>query len=142
MAPILLVEDNPADVRLAKEALREAGITDAVEVKTDGIEALAFLRREGTHAGAPRPSLIFLDLNMPRMDGREVLAAVKSDAELRSIPVIVLSTSQRHSDIQQAYAEHANSYISKPLDFDELVAAMSSVAKFWFHTAQLPAVAA
>src|SRR4051794_24701063 len=115
---ILLVDDSPGDVRLTREALREGKIRNNLSVVTDGVEALAFLRREGRYAGAPRPDVILLDLNLPRKDGREVLAEIKADDRLRRIPVVILTTSADERDILRAYELHANCYITKPVDFE------------------------
>jgi two-component system, chemotaxis family, response regulator Rcp1 len=136
---ILLVEDNPGDVRLTREALREADLDYALAVARDGVEALARLRGEGEHAGAARPDLVLLDLNLPRMDGREVLAAVKADPELCDIPVIVLSSSEAEMDVRGAYQLHANCYICKPVDLDGFIAVVRAIDAFWFTTVRLPA---
>lgn len=130
------MEDNPADVRLTEEALRHDG--DDVEVipVRDGEAALDYLRRRCE--AAPRPHVILLDLNLPRLSGREVLDAVKSDPQLRAIPVIVLTTSREQADITDCYRRYANSYVSKPLDFTEFAAALQSIRHFWFNTARLP----
>ncbi len=135
---ILLIEDNAGDARLAQEALREAQVSNRLTWLADGAEALAFLRRERRYAGAPRPDLILLDLNIPRKDGREVLAAIKSDTALRRIPVLVLTTSQAQEDIRHAYRLNANSYISKPVDLDQFIAAVRAIEEFWLHTVTLP----
>lgn len=135
---ILLVEDNAGDARLAQEALREAQVNNRLTWLADGAEALAFLRRERRYAEAPRPDLILLDLNIPRKDGREVLAAIKADAGLRRIPVLVLTTSQAQEDIRHAYRLNANSYISKPVDLDQFIAAVRAIEEFWLHTVSLP----
>jgi len=133
MTRILLVEDNKADAILIKEALRQADVREAVDVVTDGVQALEHLRR----ADEP-PSLMLLDLNLPRMDGREVLAAVKGDPDLKSIPVIILTTSSAPPDVAFAYRHHANSYVRKPLGLDRLVEAAQSIRDFWLRTATLP----
>jgi len=135
---ILLVEDNPGDVRLVREALAESGGTSRLHTVGDGAEALAFVRREGEYADAPRPDLILLDLNLPRMDGREVLKAVKSDPETRDIPVIILTTSSAPPDIEMAYDRGANAYVRKPLGMDRLTDAASAIRDFWLRTATLP----
>lgn len=136
---ILLVEDNPADKRLAQEALMEAGVRCQLHWVRDGIEALEFLRRLGDFAQAPRPDLILLDLNMPRMDGREVLALVKSDPLLRQIPVVILTTSRAREDVTGAYDLHANCYITKsPLDFNAFVEVFRHLDRFWQDTVTLP----
>lgn len=139
---ILLVEDNPGDVRLAREALREDLPRDGLAVAGDGSEALAYLRREGPHGAAAAPALILLDLNLPRMDGRELLAAIKADARLKAIPVVVLSSSGAPQDIERAYALHANCFVTKPADLDGFVAAVRAVVHFWRSVARLPVEAA
>ncbi len=133
---ILLVEDNPADVGLMREALREAKAPNTLHVAPDGREALAFLRREGAHAAAPRPSLILLDLNLPYMNGHEVLASIKADPTLRRIPVVMLTTSDAPADIHAAYDRHANSYITKPVDLDQFFAVVRSLDGYWFSLVQ------
>jgi len=135
---ILLVEDNPGDARLTFEALHEARVSNGLHHVKDGIEALAYLRREGRHANALRPDLILLDLNLPRMDGRELLGIIKGDASLGSIPVIVLTTSQAEEDILKSYALHANCYISKPVDLSKFVDAVCAVSDFWLSVVRLP----
>jgi two-component system, chemotaxis family, response regulator Rcp1 len=135
---ILLVEDNPGDVRLTVEALKEARVTNRLSVVTDGEEALAFLRRQGPHADAPRPDLILLDLNLPRKDGREVLAEIKDDDDLRRIPVIVLTTSSADKDVLKTYDLYANCYITKPVDFMQFLAVMKAIEGFWFTIVKLP----
>ena len=135
---ILLVEDNPADVRLAQEALREGQVENSLNVVSDGMEAVAFLRREGNYAGVSRPDLILLDLNLPKKDGREVLAQIKADDELKMIPVIVLTTSAADQDIQTAYRLHANCYVIKQLDLDAYISTVRSIENFWFRTTKLP----
>jgi chemotaxis family two-component system response regulator Rcp1 len=135
---ILLVEDNPGDVRLTQEALRDAKVLNRISVAPDGIEALAFLRREGKHATSPRPDLILLDLNLPKKDGREVLEEIKQDPDLRRIPVVILTTSQAERDIVQSYDLHANCYISKPVDLDQFITVVGSIKNFWFTVVQLP----
>ncbi len=135
---ILLVEDNPADVRLTKEALREGRILNRLNVVKDGMEALSFLRREGEHSSSPRPDLILLDLNLPRKDGREVLAEIKSDDEFKSIPVVVLTTSKAEEDILKSYKHHANCYITKPVDLDQFIGVTKSIEEFWLGIVQLP----
>ena len=135
---ILLVEDNPADVRLAQEALREGQVENSLNVVPDGMEAVAFLRREGNYAGVSRPDLILLDLNLPKKDGREVLAQIKADDELKMIPVIVLTTSADDQDIQTAYRLHANCYVIKQLDLDAYISTVRSIENFWFRTTKLP----
>jgi CheY-like chemotaxis protein len=135
---ILLVEDNPGDVRLTQEALRESKLHNNLSVARDGVEALAFLRREGPYATAPRPDLILLDLNLPRKDGREVLAEIKSDPHLRAIPVVVLTTSQAEQDIAQSYNLHANCYVTKPVDLEQFITVVQSIEGFWFSIVTLP----
>ena len=135
---ILLVEDNPGDVRLAKEALKECKIDNTVYVAQDGIEAMAFLHKEGQHAKAPRPDLILLDLNLPRKSGREVLEEVKADPELRRIPIVVMTVSRDEEDVLKAYNLHANCYITKPIDFGQFIRITRSIEDFWFRIVKLP----
>lgn len=135
---ILLAEDNPADVRLTREALKAAKVLNELHHVQDGIETMKFLRREGKYANAPRPSLLLLDLNMPRMGGVEVLAAIKADDELKSIPVVVLTTSKAEEDIVSAYQLHANAYISKPVDLSDFLAVIRSFEGFWLAVVTLP----
>jgi chemotaxis family two-component system response regulator Rcp1 len=135
---ILLVEDSPSDQLLAREALAEAAVANRLHIVSDGIEAMAFLRRQGCHHAAPRPDLILLDLNLPRKDGREVLAEIKSSEELRRIPVVVLTTSESEQDVRHAYALHANCYVSKPVDFEAFKRVIRSIEEFWFRTVRLP----
>ena len=135
---ILMVEDSPGDVRLAIEALKEAKVLNNFSVVEDGVEAMAFLRRQGKHAAAPRPDLILLDLNLPKKDGREVLAEVKSDDSLKAIPVVVLTTSQAEQDIVRSYELHANCYITKPVDLDQFMTVVKSVESFWLTVVKLP----
>jgi chemotaxis family two-component system response regulator Rcp1 len=139
LVQILLVEDNPGDVRLTREALKEAKFRNTLQVVGDGVEALAYLRQEGQYSAAIRPHLIMLDLNLPRMDGREVLAAVKKDADLRRIPVVVLSSSQAETDIARAYELHANCYVTKPVDIDHFLQVVKSIEEFWVEIVKLPA---
>jgi CheY-like chemotaxis protein len=138
-AEVLLVEDNPGDVRLTQEVLREGKISNRLSVATDGVEALAFLRRQDAHADAPRPDLILLDLNLPKKDGREVLAELKEDEALRQIPVIILTTSKAEEDIIKSYELYANCYITKPVDFDQFVNVVRSIEDFWLCLVRLPA---
>jgi len=138
LVQILLVEDNPGDVRLTREALKEAKFRNTLHVVGDGVEALAYLRQQGQYASAVRPHLIMLDLNLPRMDGREVLAAVKKDADLRRIPVVVLSSSQAETDIARAYELHANCYVTKPVDIDHFLQVVKSIEEFWVEIVRLP----
>jgi chemotaxis family two-component system response regulator Rcp1 len=137
LVEILLVEDNPSDVLLTQIAMKQCKIVNNLHVAEDGEEALAFLRREGKHAGAPRPDLVLLDLNLPRMDGREVLATIKSDMALRTIPVVVLTTSDAERDVTQSYALHANAYITKPVDITQFVRVVRSLDDFWFGIVRL-----
>jgi len=136
---ILLVEDNHADARLVIEALRETGGGSQLRHVADGVEALAFLRQQGSHDGAARPDLILLDLNLPRKSGREVLAEIKADDTLRRIPVVVLTSSQSDEDVLSVYTLNANCYVPKPADLDHFLEAIRSIEQFWFKTARLPA---
>ncbi len=136
---ILLVEDSPADVDLTREALEDAKVSNNLHVVADGVEALAFLRREGPYAEAPRPDLILLDLNLPKKDGREVLAEIKADPALRRIPVVVLTTSEAEQDIVRSYDLHANCYITKPVDLDAFIEVVRSIEGFWLAIVRLPA---
>jgi two-component system, chemotaxis family, response regulator Rcp1 len=135
---VLLVEDSPGDVRLTREALKDAKVHISLHVATDGIEAMAFLERTGTHAQAPRPDLILLDLNLPRKDGREVLKEIKESSILRSIPVVILTTSSSEADVLQSYNLHANCYISKPVDLDGFLKVVRSIDSFWLTVVKLP----
>jgi CheY-like chemotaxis protein len=135
---ILLVEDNLGDARLTQEALREAKVRNRLSHVRDGVEALAFLRREGAHAEAPRPDLILLDLNLPRKDGREVLAEIKQDERLRRIPVVVLTVSQADEDILRVYDLNANCYITKPVDLEQFIKVVRSIEEFWLAIVKLP----
>lgn len=135
---ILLVEDNNGDVRLTVEALREGKVRNNLHVARDGVEALRFLRREGSHASAKRPDLILLDLNLPKKDGREVLAELKDDPELKTIPVVVLTTSSAEVDILKSYSLHANCYITKPVDLEKFVEVVRSIDDFWLTIVRLP----
>ena len=128
---ILLVEDNPGDVRLVQEAMRAAKMRNRMSVVEDGVDAMAFLRREGRFADAPRPDLILLDLNLPRKDGREVLAEVKADPQLRRIPVVVLTTSQADEDVLRAYDLHANCYVTTPVRFEQFMQVVQAIDNFW-----------
>ena len=136
---ILLVEDSPGDVRLTMEALKEAKVLNNLSVAADGIEALAFLKHEGAFAKAPRPDVVLLDLNLPKKDGREVLAEIKADPNLRRIPVVVLTTSRAEEDIIRAYDLHANCYITKPVDFKQFLEVVQSIEDFWLTVVKLPA---
>ena len=135
---ILLVEDNPGDVELTREALHETKVHMELSVVPDGVEAMAFLRRAGRYAEAPRPDLILLDLNLPRKDGRGVLAEVKADPALRHIPVVVLTSSEAEQDIARAYELHANCYVTKPVDLDQFVKIVQSIEQFWLSVVRLP----
>jgi len=135
---ILLVEDNPDDVDLTVETFGEVGMASTLRVVPDGVEAMAFLRRQGRYAGAACPDLILLDLNLPRKDGQEVLQEIKGDPDLRSIPVIVLSISRAREDVERAYDLHANCYITKPVDLDEFTEAVRGIERFWLRLARLP----
>jgi CheY-like chemotaxis protein len=135
---ILLVEDSPGDVRLTTEALKEAKVLNNLNVAQDGIAAMAFLRREGAHAKAPRPDVILLDLNLPKKDGREVLAEIKADPNFRRIPVVVLTTSRAEEDVVRAYDLHANCYITKPVDFKQFLEVVRSIEDFWLTVVKLP----
>ncbi|MGQ9780624.1 MAG: response regulator [Bacillota bacterium] len=135
---LLLVEDNPGDVRLIKEALKETRLQINLHVAKDGTEAMAFLRREGKYANAPRVDLILLDLNLPGKDGREILAEIKGDERLRRTPVIVLTTSEAKEDVVKIYELNANCYITKPLNLDEFIKAIKMIGEFWFTVVTLP----
>ena len=135
---ILLVEDNPGDARLTTEALKEAKVRNKLNHIDDGEEALAFLRRQGKYAGAQRPDLILLDLNLPRKDGREVLAEIKADACLKRIPVVILTTSQADEDILRAYNLNANCYVSKPVDLEQFIKVVRTINDFWLTIVKLP----
>jgi two-component system, chemotaxis family, response regulator Rcp1 len=135
---ILMVEDNDGDVFLTMKALKAAKISNSVDVVHDGVEALEYLRRQGKYASAPRPDLILLDLNLPRKDGRQVLAEIKPDPQLRSIPVVVLSSSGAEQDVVKSYDLHANCYIVKPVDFAGLMQVIQSIETFWLTLVKLP----
>jgi two-component system, chemotaxis family, response regulator Rcp1 len=135
---ILLVEDNPGDVRLTKEALKEAKVINNLTVLKDGVEALAFLRQQGTYDNAITPHLILLDLNLPRKDGREVLAEIKADDKLKRIPVVVLTTSQDEQDVFRSYNLHANCYVTKPVDLEQFMTVVKSIEDFWLGIVMLP----
>jgi len=135
---ILLVEDNPADVRLVREALKESKILNNLSVVEDGVEAMDFLRKKGKYASSVRPDLILLDLNLPRKNGREVLAEVKSDEKLKRIPVVIMTVSDDEKDILISYNSHANCYIKKPLDFDQFNQVVQAIENFWFTIVCLP----
>jgi chemotaxis family two-component system response regulator Rcp1 len=135
---ILLVEDNLGDVRLTREALKEARVHVGMSVVGDGVEAMAFLRHEGQYSQSSEPDLILLDLNLPRKDGREVLAEIKADTNLRHIPICILTTSQAEKDIVASYDLHANCYVVKPVDLDQFMLAVRSIEGFWFEVVKLP----
>jgi chemotaxis family two-component system response regulator Rcp1 len=138
VAEILLVEDNPGDVRLTLEAFKEGKIINNLSVVKNGVEAMAFLRREGEYSNVPQPDIILLDLNMPKMDGREVLAEIKKDESLKHIPVIVLTTSKAEQDILKSYDLYANCYITKPVDLDQFNTVIKSIKDFWLSIVKLP----
>ena len=135
---VLLVEDDPGDVLMTREAFEHHKLRNQLHVVADGVEALQFLRREGEYANAPRPGLVLLDLNLPRKDGRQVLADIKSDESLRSIPVIVLTTSEAEEDILRSYDLHANAYITKPVDFDRFIDVIRQIDDFFVTVVKLP----
>jgi len=135
---ILLVEDNPADIRLAQEAFKDAKVHNVLYTVGDGVEALAFLRQEGQYADAARPDLILLDLNLPKKDGREVLAEIKADEHLKLIPVVILTVSKDEEDILKTYNLHANCYITKPIDFEQFMKVVKSIEEFWLTIVKLP----
>jgi two-component system, chemotaxis family, response regulator Rcp1 len=135
---VLMVEDNPGDIRLTIEALQDAKVLINLSVARDGEDALAFLRKNGVHQGAPRPDLILLDLNLPRKDGREVLAEIKADEALRRTPVVVLTTSRAEEDVWRTYNLHANCFITKPVDLDQFIAVVRTISEFWFSVVRLP----
>lgn len=135
---VLLVEDSPGDVRLTQEVFRDANGSIHLHVASDGVEAMEFLRREGTHVNAPRPDLILLDLNLPRMDGREVLAQIKEDSRLKTIPTVILTTSVAEADIVKSYQLQANCYLSKPVQLDAFESLVKSINDFWLTKVKLP----
>jgi two-component system, chemotaxis family, response regulator Rcp1 len=135
---ILLVEDNPGDVRLTQEALKDAKVVNTLHVVEDGVAAMDFLAQRGRYQQAPRPSLVLLDLNLPRKNGREVLAEIKQDPSLRTIPVVILTTSQAEEDVLRAYSLHANCYITKPVDFGQFTKIIRSIEDFWLTIVTLP----
>jgi CheY-like chemotaxis protein len=135
---VLLVEDSPGDVRLTQEAFRDANRSVHLHVAFDGVEAMAFLRREGVHLDAPRPDLILLDLNLPKMDGREVLAHIKTDDGLKTIPIVILTTSEAETDIANSYQLQANCYLSKPVQLDAFESIVKSINDFWLIKVKLP----
>jgi CheY-like chemotaxis protein len=134
----LLVEDNPGDVRLTREALKDGKVLNRLSVVEDGVEAMEFLHRQGKHAQAPHPDVILLDLNLPRKDGREVLAEIKRDPDLKRIPVVVLTTSETEKDVLQAYNLHANCYITKPIDLKQFIRVVKAAEEFWLTIVKLP----
>lgn len=135
---ILLVEDNPGDVRLTQEALRDAKVRNHMMVASDGVEAMAYLRQEGQYAGSTRPDMILLDLNLPRMNGFEVLDAIKEDTDLKRIPVIILTTSQAEQDIIRSYDLYANAYVTKPMDLEQFIRVIKAIEGFWLEIVKLP----
>ncbi len=135
---ILLVEDNDGDIRLTREALKEGRIRNRLNVVTDGEQAIAFLNRQGVYADAPRPDLILLDLNLPRLDGREVLATIKNDPDLKQIPIVVLTSSRSEQDLLRAYDLHANCFITKPVEFEQFIEVVRSIEDFWLTIVVLP----
>ena len=134
---ILLVEDNPGDARLTREALRDAKVRNNLHVVLDGVEALAFLRRQGKHAAVPKPDLILLDLNLPKKDGREVLEEIKQDDQLRHIPIVILTTSQAEKDIIESYRLRANAFVTKPVDLEQFLKVVQSIEHFWLEIVKL-----
>ncbi|MDF2459485.1 MAG: CheY-like response regulator [Nitrospira sp.] len=136
---VLLVEDNPGDIRLTKEALKEAKVLNTLTVVQDGVEALTCLRRQGQYANAKRPDLILLDLNLPKKDGREVLAEIKNDEALKFIPVVILTTSQDEQDVLKSYGLHANCYITKPVELEQFISVVKAIEDFWLGIVILPA---
>lgn len=135
---LLLVEDNPGDIRLTQEAFGEGRVTNTLHVVKDGVEAMAFLRREGKHHHAPRPDLILLDLNLPKRDGREILQDIKADEDLKRIPVVVLTTSQAEEDVLKSYNLNANCYICKPVEFEKFLHVVQMIENFWLGIVTLP----
>jgi CheY-like chemotaxis protein len=135
---VLLIEDNPGDVRLTEEALKEGKVLNNLSVVQDGVEAMAFLNREGKYATSPRPDIVLLDLNLPRKDGREVLLELKAHESFRRIPVVILTTSRAEEDIVRTYDLHANCYIAKPVDLDQFIRVVQSIEEFWFTVVKLP----
>jgi CheY-like chemotaxis protein len=135
---VLLVEDDPGDVLMTREAFQDYKVANQLHVVQDGVDAMAFLRREGDYAGAPRPDLVLLDLNLPRMDGREVLQAIKGDPELARIPVVVLTTSEAEEDVLRSYSLHANAYVTKPVDFERFIEVVRQIDDFFVTVVRLP----
>jgi CheY-like chemotaxis protein len=139
-AVILMVEDDEGDVRLTREALRDCRVANELHVVADGEAALAFLRREGGYEGAPRPDLVLLDLNLPRKSGHEVLAELRADPDLHTIPVTILTTSSRDEDVLRSYELHANAYVTKPVGLDEFLHVVREIEGFWFQIVRIPEV--
>jgi len=135
---ILLVEDNPGDVRLTLEALKESKLHNNISVVKDGADALSFLRQEGKYAASPRPDIVLLDLNLPKKTGIEVLTEIKSDEDLKTIPVVILTTSKNEEDIFKTYKYHANCYVTKPVDFEKFLTVVRSIENFWLNIVKLP----
>ncbi len=135
---ILLIEDNPGDVRLTQECLRKSKIANRLSIVEDGVEATQFLQQEGKFAQSPRPDIILLDLNLPRKDGREILAEIKADQKLKHIPVLILTSSDAEADIHRAYELHANCYITKPIIFEDFIRIITSIENFWLSIVRLP----
>jgi CheY-like chemotaxis protein len=135
---VLLVEDDPGDVMMTREAFQDYKLHNELHVVSDGAEAMAFLRQEGEYAGRPRPDLVLLDLNLPRMDGRQVLESIKSDPDLASIPVVVLTTSENEDDVLRSYSLHANAYVTKPLDFARFIEVIRQIDDFFITVVRLP----
>jgi two-component system, chemotaxis family, response regulator Rcp1 len=138
IADILIVEDNPGDARLIKEVLNSNKIYTSLHMVKDGVEAMEFLRNEGKYSSVPKPDLIILDLNLPRKDGREVLSEIKSDTELKHIPIVIMTISQAEEDILKSYNLHANCYITKPIDLNQFIKVVKSIEDFWFTIVKLP----
>jgi len=134
---ILLVEDNPGDVRLTREALKDAKVRNTLHVAMDGVEALAFLRKQGKYAAVPRPDLILLDLNLPKKNGREVLEEIKKEDGLSHIPIVILTTSQAEQDVVESYRLHANAYVTKPVDLEQFLKVVGSIEEFWLEIVKL-----
>lgn len=135
---ILLVEDNPADARLIEEVFKDTNVNNRIHVAKDGVEAMDFLNKENKYSDAPKPDIILLDLNLPRKDGREVLREVKSDEDLKSIPIVILTTSSAKEDVIKTYRNHANCYITKPVDFDQFLKVINAIEDFWLKVVRLP----
>ena len=135
---ILLVEDNPADARLIEEVFKDTNVNNKIYVVKDGVDAMNFLNKENEYSEAPRPEMILLDLNLPRKDGREVLKEVKKNEELKSIPIVILTTSSAKEDVIKTYSNHANCYITKPVDFDQFLRVITAIEDFWLKVVELP----